>query len=293
MIAAILAIALALLAADQDPMTAARELYASAAYEDALAMLNRVPQTNRPADEARAVEQYRAFCLLALGRTAEAEHAIEAVVSGAPMYQPAAADVSPRVRAAFSDVRRRMLPSIIQQQYVRAKAAYDHKDFAAAATGFERVLEVMGDPDVATAVTQSPLSDMRMLATDFHDLAVTAATPTPPPPAHAPEPVAPAAAVVVPPRIYTPNDSNVVPPIIMRQELPPFPGLIPLEKQGMIEVVIDETGAVEAAVMRQRVSPAYDALAIAAAKTWRYRPASVNGVPVKFRKIITITIKPH
>jgi len=291
MIAAIFAIALGVLAADQDPMTAARELYASAAYEDALAMLNRVPQTNRPADEARAVEQYRAFCLLALGRTAEAEHAIEAVVTGAPMYQPAAADVSPRVRAAFSDVRRRMLPNIIQQQYVRAKAAYDHKDFAAAASGFERVLQVMADPDVATAVTQSPLSDMRMLATDFRDLAVTAATPPPPPPA--PDPVPAPAPVVVPARIYTPNDAEVVPPTIMRQELPPFPGLIPLEKQGTIEVVIDETGAVEAAVMRQKVSPGYDALAIAAAKTWRYRPASVNGVPVKFRKIITITIKPH
>jgi len=291
MIAAILAIALAVVAADQDPMTAARELYASAAYEDALAMLNRVPKTNRPADEARAVEQYRAFCLLALGRTAEAEHAIEAVVTGAPMYQPAAADVSPRVRAAFSDVRKRMLPSIIQQQYVRAKAAYDRKDFAAAATGFARVLEVMADPDVASAVTQSPLSDMRMLATDFRDLAVTAATPAPLP--TAPDPVPAPAPAVVAARIYTPSDYDVVPPSIMRQELPPFPGLIPLAKQGQIEVVIDETGAVEGAVMRQRVSPAYDALAIAAAKTWRYRPASVNGVPVKFRKIITITVKPH
>src|SRR5260221_10659543 len=291
MIAAILAIALALVAADQDPMTAARELYASAAYEDALAMLNRVPKTNRPADEARAVEQYRAFCLLALGRTAEAEHAIEAVVTGAPMYQPAAADVSPRVRAAFSGVRKRMLPSILQHRYVRAKGAYDRKDFAAAATGFARVLEVMADPDVASAVTQSPLSDMRMLATDFRDLAVTAATPAPLP--TAPDPVPAPAPAVVAARIYTPSDYDVVPPSIMRQELPPFPGLIPLAKQGQIEVVIDETGAVEGAVMRQRVSPAYDALAIAAAKTWRYRPASVNGVPVKFRKIITITVKPH
>ncbi|MBZ5559689.1 MAG: energy transducer TonB [Acidobacteriia bacterium] len=290
MIAAILTIALAVFAPEQDPMTAARELYASAAYEDALAMLNRLPQANRPADEARTIEQYRAFCLLALGRTAEAEHAIEAVVSGAPMYQPAAADVSPRVRAAFSDVRRRMLPGIIQQQYARAKAAYDHKDFAAASSGFERVLEVMGDPDVATAITQSPLSDLRMLATDFHDLAVTAATPPPPPPAPAP---APAPAAPVAPRIYTPNDAAVVPPIVMRQELPPYPGLLPAEKQGIIEVVIDETGAVEAAVMRQKVSPAYDALALNAAKTWRYRPASVDGVPVKFRKAITITVKPH
>jgi protein TonB len=151
----------------------------------------------------------------------------------------------------------------------------------------------MGDPDVATAVTQSPLSDLRMLATDFHDLAVTAAVPPPLPTAPDPIPAPSPAPVVTPARIFTPNDNEVVPPTIMRQELPPFPGLIPLEKQGMIEVIIDETGAVEAAVMRQKVSPAYDSLAVAAAKTWRYRPASVNGVPVKFRKVITITIKPR
>jgi hypothetical protein len=288
MIAAVLLFAA--FALGQDSVTAARDLYASAAYEDALTVLNGLPPANRAPDEARAIEQYRAFCLLALGRTAEAEHAIETVVSGAPLYQPAAADVSPRVRAAFSDVRRRMLPGIIQQQYARSKAAYDRKDFAAAVSGFERVLEVMGDPDVATAATQSPLSDLRMLATDFHDLAVTASTPPPPPPA--PVVTAPGAPVVVPPRIFMPGDAGIVPPITVRQELPSFPGQVPLEKQGMMEVIIDEAGAVEAAVMRQKVSPAYDALALGATRAWRYKPASLNGVPVKFRKFITITIKP-
>ena len=33
----------------------------------------------RSPDESRTIEQYRAFCLLALGRSAEAEHAIAAV----------------------------------------------------------------------------------------------------------------------------------------------------------------------------------------------------------------------
>ena len=53
-------------------------------------MLNRLPPSNRPTDEVRAIDQYRAFCLLALGRTAEAEHAIEAVVSASrPISRPA------------------------------------------------------------------------------------------------------------------------------------------------------------------------------------------------------------
>src|SRR4051794_25668598 len=102
--------------ADQDSLTAARELYANAAYEDALAVLSHLPP-DRPAEEARTIAQYRAFCLLALGRTGEAERAIEAVVQSAPTFRPADSDLSPRVRTAFVDVRRRMLPAIIQQQY--------------------------------------------------------------------------------------------------------------------------------------------------------------------------------
>src|SRR5262245_59852852 len=102
-------------AAGQDSVAAARDLYASAAYEDALAVLNRLPGAGRPAEEQRAIEQYRAFCLLALGRTGEAERAIETVVTAAPMYRPTT-DLSPRVRAAFSDVRKRLLPGIIQQR---------------------------------------------------------------------------------------------------------------------------------------------------------------------------------
>jgi hypothetical protein len=31
---------------------------------------------------------------------------------------------------------------------------------------------------------------------------------------------------------------------------------------------------------------------LAASKTWRYRPATADGVPVKFRKRIQITVAP-
>ena len=53
-----------------------------------------------------------------------------------PLYQPSTSDVSPRVRTAFSEVRRRLLPGIISQEYAQAKTAFDKKDFAAAAAGF-------------------------------------------------------------------------------------------------------------------------------------------------------------
>ena len=292
-------------------LAAARDLYAAAAYEDALTILNQLSEATNGPDEERAIQQYRAFCLLALGRTADAEQAIAAVVAVQPRYQPGDADVSPRVRTTFAEVRRRVLPTVIQQQYATAKSSYDRKNYAEAAERFNYVLEVLNDAEVRTAAAQPPLSDLRVLATGFRDLAVNAATPPPPPPpakveppppTAAPAPTVPAAAaaasasasaVPAAPRIYGAADRQVVPPVNIRQFLPPFPtsASIPKQAQGVLEVVIDETGAVEQASMRTPLNPAYDRQALAAARSWLYRPAMVNGVPVKYRKSVQINVQ--
>src|SRR6476660_8050192 len=143
-------------AQDRD-LSAARELYASAAYEDALVALNRLRSTDHPPSQSPIIEQYRAFCLLALGRATDAEQAIEAVVTAEPSYLPSDSDASPRVRSAFTTVRRRMLPAIIQQQYGQAKAAFDRKEWAVAADGFKWVLTALAAPDVANEAKQPPL----------------------------------------------------------------------------------------------------------------------------------------
>src|SRR5262245_3698256 len=64
-----------------DSLTAARDLYAAAEYEDALALLNKLQPGDHEPNERRDIEQYRAYCLLALGRSADAEQAIPAVVT--------------------------------------------------------------------------------------------------------------------------------------------------------------------------------------------------------------------
>jgi hypothetical protein len=274
-----------------DELATARELYASAAYEEALAALSRVRAAGVGPADAFTVEQYRAFCLLALGRSTEAESAIENLVVTDPLYQPST-DLSPRVRAAFSDVRRRLLPSIIPQQYARAKAAFDKKDYAAAADGFTQVLNVLADPDVIQAATQSPLSDLRTLAVGFHELSAKAAAPPPapnPPPAPEPQPVP---AVPAPPSVYTGVEPNVVAPAAIRQDVPAFPGRPSSPAKGTLEIIIDERGFVVAATMRESVNGSYDRRIVDATRNWRYQPATVNGVPVKFRKLIQIAVKP-
>jgi len=295
-----------------DDLSAARELYASAAYEEALAALNRVRAAGAPATDAFAVEQYRAFCLLALGRGAEAQSSIEALVVADPLYQPSS-EVSPRVRTAFSDVRRRLLPSIIPQQYAKAKAAFDRKDYGAAAAGFGQVLKVMADPEVAQLAGQPPLSDLRTLAAGFQELSTkaipppllavaarpvvpTAAAPVPAPTSPGPSPAVapvrlPAAVVPAPPRIYSSFDARVLIPAVIRQDLPPFSGRLSAASTGALEIVINEKGQVESATIRESVSLAYDRLAVDAARSWRYKPAMLDGVPVKFRKLISIAVK--
>jgi TonB family protein len=285
-------------ATQEGDLAAARELYVSAAYDDALAVLNRLRATDHPASQSRTIEQYRAFCLLALGRAADAEQAIEALVAAEPSYHPNDSDVSPRVRLAFTTVRRRMLPQIIQQQYAQAKASFDRREFGVAADGFKRVLSALADPDVVSEAKLPPLSDLRTLAVGFGELSAKAAAPPPPAPAPpAPVVVAAAAAPVVEriysnvKRIYGAEDANVVPPGTLNQTLPLFPGQVRMPRMGKLEVVIDESGTVESAIMIGSVTSAYDSKAVAATKSWRYKPATLNGAPVKFRKIVQISIK--
>jgi TonB family protein len=279
-------------AQDSGDLAAARDLYASAAYDDALAVLNRLRSTDHPAGQARTIEQYRAFCLLALGRASDAEQAIEAVIAAEPSYHPTDSDASPRVRSAFTTVRRRMLPVIIQQQYAQAKAAFDRKEWVAAADGFHQVVAALGDEDVVAEAKQPPLADLRLLAIGFEELSAKASAPPPPLPVALAPSVAVAPAVIpVPPRVYAGGDAAVIPPVPMNQVLPAFPGHVLIPRSGRIEVLIDESGTVESAVMVSSVTTAYDNLALAAAKTWRYRPAMLDGTPVKYRKVVQISIR--
>lgn len=287
-------------AAAQNTLPAARDLYAAAAYEDALQVLNAIRGTVQAPEDGRAVEQYRAFCLIALGRTAEAESAIEALVQVAPSYRPADADMSPRVRTAFHDVRRRALPAVIQRTYEKANAAFARKD-PAAADGFKLVLDLLADPDLGAAATQSPLAELRTLSSGF--LALSTAQPPPaasvPAPAPVPPPPSPPTLVVAPPprvattnRIYGPEDVNVTPPIVVRQSFAPLADVFAVHA-GIVEILVDEVGEVITAKTVVAVNAAYDRLALATARSWRYRPATLDGVAVKYRTIVQLPLKPR
>lgn len=269
----------------QDPLVAARQLYASAEYEDALRLLDGLAVGSPSNEDRQAIELYRALCLLAVGRHADAERAIEAMTARDPLYRPTE-DISPRTRLAFSDARKRVLPAIVQRHYHEAKAAFDRQDFVAAASGFRRVVDALQDPDITQAAMLPPLADLRTLAAGFHDLSVRAIPPPPPP-----TPVEPPPTVTLSPRIYTGEEPNVVPPVAIRQEMPKFPGLVrPGGRKGVVEIIINEQGGVESGGMAVPIDPSYDAILLTAATKWTYRPATAGGQPVKFLRRIQVNI---
>lgn len=273
-------------------LAAARDLYASARYEEALAVLNELRGGER--GDRKSVEQYRSLCLLALGRTSEAETAIAAVITEDPTYRPGEAEASPSVRATFTDVRRRLLPTIAIARYVDAKATYDRREWAVAEEQFRTVLSLIDDPDTA-----GQLGDLRVLTAGFLELSARAAAPPP-----EPLPASPVAERDLPPtppatleperdRIYVAEDEGISPPVVVKQELPSVPKsvLAAARPRGLLEVVIDEQGRVVSMTIRASIHPTYDRQVLGVASDWKYQPATMKGEPVKFRKLIQIALK--
>lgn len=151
-------VAIALLASApssaQDPLSAAKDLYASAAYEDALSALARVKDS--APDLAQQVDQYRAFSLFALGRTSEAESVVESIIKRDPLAIPDSRDASPRITAMFTQVRKRLLPELIRDGYKTARATMESGDMTAAVPKLELVKQMIAEAKSGGAADEAP-----------------------------------------------------------------------------------------------------------------------------------------
>jgi hypothetical protein len=290
-----MALAFAAVDAQAQPSLArAKELYASASYEDALAMFNAlgVSAERTSSGDAATISMYRILCLVAVGRNSEVDAAIDRLVSQHPLYRPPSDELSPRIRTAVSTARVRVLPALVQKRYEESKTAYDRGEFAAASVGFKWVLNALADPDISSLAGQPPLADLKTLAAGFVDLSAKALAPPPPPPPQ----VALVPASVAPPRdftrVFTADDSDAVAPVTVRQNMPRFPGNLTTAATGVLELIIDAAGAVESVRMLESVHPQYDSLVVAAAKRWQYQAAHVAGTNVRYLKRIQISLAP-
>jgi TonB family protein len=286
------------IAGAQETLAHAKDLYLSAAYDEALAVLEQLK--SQPA--STEVQQYRMFCLLALQRSDEARKAIEDIVTADPFYRPSETQTSPRILSVFQDTRKAMLPGLVQRTYANAKTLFEKKD-PQALSQFELVLKLLDDPDLKNA---AQLADMRTVVSGFRDLSkAMASAPSAAPrpgdtlPAGSADVGASQTATIVetPPATSAPDGAfGFTPPVVLAQPIPRWEPPSPVDRRsafkGLIEVTIDENGNVTAATIQQSVHPLYDAKLLAMARTWKYKPALRNGVPTTSVKVVAIQLQP-
>ena len=257
-----------------DSVTAIAQLYAAAAYEDALGAIAKAEPTAR-------LEAYRAFCLLALGNDAEARAAARRAVAADPLFVPADTDASPRVLTFFREVRAALLPDLVRERYTAAKALFVSGDRPAARASFERTVSLL---DSMEGQSRRSLEDLALLTREFLDL-----TREPLPVAPAAPPPAPAGTTAAPAPV------KPVPPVATDQRFPAWrSGRLPTETlRGVVRVQIDASGAVSLAEILAPTDPAYDRDVLTAARRWRYRPATVNGRPLPSELEVTFFVRPQ
>jgi len=261
----------------QDSLTAAKDLYASAAYEDALSTLTRLTEGGGAApDIARQVDEYRAFCLYALGRTGEAESVAETMIRREPMMKLDSPDVSPRLEVMFSTVRKRLLPSLIRERFKTARTALEEKNLKEAEPQLVEAKLMIADAQ-KLAIKDEGLADLSVLVDGFLQLVRSTAdqrqalstadqrqataqpaagnmpqeSPAAPAPASrrtdaAPAPAPrrseadPAPAPVSAARVYTVDDVGVVPPTVINQRMPAMtPDLVRITKATKTSAVVE------------------------------------------------------
>ena len=323
-VTAVVAIASAVLRSAQDPLSAAKDLYASAAYEDALSTLSRINADGAAPDLSRQVDEYRAFCLYALGRTREAETVAETLIRRQPLARLDAADASPRLESMFSDVRRRLLPSLIRDEFRAARLSIDDKAYNAAeprltdarqmiqeaqrlgvkddglpdlsvlVDGFLGLIQSAADQRTAQPAAAALVATAATGLAERSNVASPAAPSRPVATATSPESHPSAAARAADAGLsYTIDDEGVTPPLTIQQRMPAMPMQLQtitraVHARGLLDIVIDENGRVTDARIRQSLNAAFDSLVLRSARAWKYQPATKDGVPVRFVKTILL-----
>jgi protein TonB len=280
-------------AAAQTDLSEAKTQYEEAAYEDALTTLTKA-SVSTPADRVQ-LEQYRALCLIALGRLPEAERAVSALVEADPTYVPPSSVASPRVLAMVADIRRKELPGVTRRVLDSGRAAYEAKNIPLAQRQFDLLLNLLDDPAMEGRPERE---DLRTVAKGFSTLLV-AAPPAlrPAPPAEPERSPAPSSSPAASPSSPPAAASPFVPAVVIQETLPiwtpPNPSIARNEYNGAVKVRIGTDGRVKAASIDRPSHPAYDAVLLNTARSWLYKPAMQNGTPIESERVIAVRLRPR
>ena len=299
-------------AQSRDEIETIERLYAAAAYEETLSLIDQLEPVLSA--DTRSIAEIRILCMLALGQSERAQIAIEKLIEQNPRYQPDPVRFSPARREQFETLRRRVLPRIIERKYAEAKTSFVAKHYGDAVREFELLLDLLNELE-----NESRLAEVRTLASGFLEVAKHAV-------GTAQAPVGTSGSASTDERIanmerekrrdfsapkndessrrlqntasrpaghatiYDPSATDVVPPAALTPILPPA-SVAPsgvTQKSGLFEIIVDESGRVESVSVRRSIHAEFDAGVQNESRNWRFRPAMRDGRPVKFRKLIEV-----
>jgi ketosteroid isomerase-like protein len=156
-------------AAPSDRLAGVKALFAAADYEAALIVLSTDDVASSP-----GADQYRALCLLALGRLDDVDRLLESLIRRDPTFKMSVSEVTPRMIAQFRQTRQRLLPAILDDRFRAAKTSFEQGRHAEAAVQFRALLTLLADEDAEPSEGPPVSRDMQRVAEGFLNLATNA-----------------------------------------------------------------------------------------------------------------------
>jgi TonB family protein len=274
--------------AADEPLADAKALFAAASFDGALAALDRLDAANGAQPEAL---EYKALCLLALGRPADAQAITETLVSTVPTFAVAEGDFSPRFVELLTETRRRMVPVIARRLFADGREQYRDRKSADAQRAFQQVVTLAGDPVWREA---AEAEDLRTLASGFLDLLDGASAAK----AAEAQPVAPAIVRATAPATAAASAAalrQIDAPVPIRQSMPQWaaPDRVSAMRtfHGAIKVRVGADGRVVDVAIATPTHPDYDKLLLEAARNWVYKPAMRDGQPIEVEKVVEFYLR--
>jgi hypothetical protein len=94
--------------------------------------------------------------------------------------------------------------------------------------------------------------------------------------------------------IYSTDDADVQPPVMLSPQLPPL-FIVGSPSEGLVnrmELVVAPDGSVERVRLVSTPRRMADMMLLSGAKLWKFTPAVKDGVPVRYRALVTWTVFP-
>jgi hypothetical protein len=89
-------------------------------------------------------------------------------------------------------------------------------------------------------------------------------------------------------QVYSSTNPEVQAPVLVRPQMPREPA--PGSDTGYFDILVDERGDVAQVKLISPLRKYHDRMLVSAAKAWKFRPATLNGYPVKYRIRVAIIL---